>query len=122
MVCAVTTDERLSQGQVVGLSPSVSDVPPPSLSLSASDCCRHHESLSTSSSQRYRRRDQQSMHCCLLLLYSVRAHQQAVNVMRCHGDRVVTASNDHTLKVSRASVAVVTSYIIIIIVIIISYS
>jgi len=30
---------------------------------------------------------------------SVRAHQHPINAMRLHGDRIVTASSDHTLKV-----------------------
>jgi len=53
---------------------------------------------------------------CLVLLSSVSAHQQAINVMRCHGDRVVTASNDHTLKVCSScdQCAVCMSFIVII--------
>lgn len=39
----------------------------------------------------------------VVLVSSVRAHQHPINAMRLHGDKVVTASCDHTLKVGHGS-------------------
>ena len=101
---AVNTGDQLSQEQVVDLSQMTStgvSILPPPLSQS-SHYCGHDESVcqlsSALSSQSHRQL--LSRQYCLVLLSSVRAHQQSINVMRCHGDDVVTASNDHTLKVS----------------------
>jgi len=89
------TGEHLSEGRVI----TSSGVATPSPSLMPSQS--NNESLyqSTSALSQSNHHHQSSMSCCLVLLSSVRAHQQPINVMRCHGDRVVTASNDHTLKV-----------------------
>ena len=47
--------------------------------------------------------------CCLVLLNAVRAHAQSINVMQCNADHVITASSDHTLKVSLSYLSLLSS-------------
>ena len=90
-------------GRVIAMTSSGVVVPPlPQSSLWTS----HVESISqtpslSSSSHSLHQQQQQPVvqRCGLVLLSSVCAHQHAINVMHCCGDRVITASNDHTLKV-----------------------
>jgi len=96
---SVNIGEHLSEGPVMMLSDVT--VPSSPLTLTQFHDESHCQSVSASfSHHHHQQQQQQSTQCCLVLLSSVRAHQQSINVMRCHGDRVVTASNDHTLKVS----------------------
>ena len=66
--------------------------------VNVGDCA---EMVTLSPSESHDNDDEQcsATQCCLVLLNTVRAHPQSINVMRCHADHVVTASNDHTLKV-----------------------
>ena len=97
----VSVGENLSEGQLSDVT-----VPPPPSQSSNESVCQSTSSASSYSDHHHHHRDrhgdqqQRSAPCCLVVLSCVRAHQQSINVMRCHGDHVITASNDHTLKVS----------------------
>ena len=93
-------DESLSEGRAA----DVTQTTLPLLTTSALSVSHgsHDEMLSTSFSRSHHQQQQiqQSAQSCLVLLCSVRAHQLSINLMHCQGDHVVTASNDHTLKVA----------------------
>jgi len=102
--------------QMMSSDVMVSPLPQPTLMTGDASHRRHGDDDASHHGRHGGRRPAPVHSSCLVLLSSVSAHQQAINVMRCHGDRVVTASNDHTLKVCSScdECAVCTSFVVII--------
>jgi len=98
LLCVVNAGNCLSHGGEM-VTPSDVTVSPSHCSHDESQSDHHHHYHHLGHDE-HQSMPCSAIQCCLVLLNAVRAHAQSINVMRCNADHVITASSDHTLKVS----------------------